>query len=292
MRILFALAHYFAPRPGATYGSEGADPARRAAAVAASIASLHQTFGAKQGLLDGQARVAHVANDIVPGEVSVIVCTARGFHLVAQLEKAVGGLFEHRPCDRDPKFLGLECRAALRDGIGQYDWFGYLEDDLLLADPLFFHKLAWFRQVAGADAVLQPNRSEVAVGQPVHKAYVDGNMADASQSPRFQNIADRPVVEAEAFGQRYVFKRVNNPHSGTFFLDAGQMAHFAKQPDFQAEESGFAGPVESCATLGIMRHFRVYKPARQNAGFLEVRHLSNRYLGARLKLRDGNPPRF
>ena len=291
MRILFALAHYYAPKSGAFYGSEGADPARRAAAVGASIASLHQTFDGKQGLLDGQARVAHAANDIVPTEVTVVACSTRGFHLVQHL-KGIAHLFTHRQCDRDPKFLGLECRAALAEGIGRYDWFCYLEDDLMLTDPLFFHKLAWFRQVAGADAVLQPNRCEVAIGQPVHKAYIDGNMADATQSPRFQNIADRPVVEAEAFGQRYVFKRVNNPHSGTFFLDAKQMERFAQQPDFQAEESGFAGPIESCATLGIMRHFRVYKPARVNAGFLEVRHLNNRYLGARLRLQEGNPPRY
>lgn len=291
MRILFALAHYYAPKTGAFYGSESPDSARRVAAVATCIASLHQTFGAKQGLLDGQARVAHRAGDQLAAEIAVVACTTGDFHLVPQLA-GLSGLFTHRPCARDPKFLGLECRAALADGLGNFDWFCYLEDDLMLADPLFFHKTAWFRGVAGRDAVLQANRCEVALGQPLHKLYIDGNMADATQSPRFQNVADRPVVEAEAFGARYVFKRVNNPHAGAFFLDAGQMEHFARQPDFLAEESGFAGPVESCATLGIMRHFRVYKPARQNAGFLEVRHLNNRYLGARLRFAPGTPLRF
>ena len=291
MRILFALAHYYAPRAGAFYGSESPDSTQRAAAVATCIASLHQTFDAKQGLLDGQARVAHRANDLQPAEVAVVACTTGDFHLVPQL-KGLSGLFTQRSCTRDPKFLGLECRAALRDGLGSFDWFCYLEDDLMLADPLFFHKLAWFRGIAGWDAVLQANRCEVALGQPLHKVYIDGNMADATQSPRFQNIADRPMVEAEAFGMRYVFKRVNNPHSGTFFLDARQMEHFVRQPDFLAEESGFAGPVESCATLGIMRHFRVYKPARENAGFLEVRHLNNRYLGARIRFMPGASLRF
>lgn len=291
MKLLFALAHYFQPKPGAFYGSEGADPARRAAAVATTIVSLHQTFGSRQGLLDGQARVAHPANDLEPAEVHVVACTAGDAHLVPQL-KGIESLFTHRPCSRDPKFLGLECRAALGEGIGRYDWFCYLEDDLAITDPLFFEKLKWFRDVAGDDAVLQPNRFEVALNQPLDKVYIDGNMADATQSPKFQAIADRPVVEGEAFGRRYVFKRVNNPHSGTFFLDARQMAQFAQQPDFLLEESGFAGPVESCATLGIMRHFRVYKPARVNAGFLEVRHLNNRYLGARMRFKAGSPLRF
>lgn len=291
MKLLFTLAHYYQPKPGAFYGSEGADPARRAAAVATTIVSLHQTFDYRQGLLDGQARVAHPSNDREPIEVSVVACTAGDAHLVPQLQ-GIKHLFTHRPCNRDPKFLGLECRAALGEGVGKYDWFCYLEDDLMLTDPLFFDKLSWFRRIAGDDAVLQPNRYEVAVNQPLHKLYIDGNMADASQSPKFQDITDRPQVEGEAFGQKYVFKRINNPHSGTFFLDARQMALFVQKPDFQVEESGFAGPVESCATLGIMRHFRVYKPARVNAGFLEVRHLNNRYLGARMKLKPGEPVRF
>lgn len=291
MKALFAVNHFYQPKANAFYGSEAPDPARRVAAVTTCIASLHQAFDGKQGLLDGQARVAHPANDAQPVEVSVVVCTTGAFHLLPQL-KGIAHLFTHRSCERQPKYLGLECRAALRDGIGKFDWFCYLEDDLMLTDPLFFHKLAWFRGVAGPDAVLQPNRYEVAVGQPLHKVYIDGNMADASQSPRFQDISDRPVVEGEALGQRYVFKRVNNPHSGTFFVDAGQMERFARQSDFLAEENGFAGPLESCATLGIMRHFRVYKPARVNAGFLEVRHLNNRYLGARLKFKGGTPLKF
>jgi hypothetical protein len=61
------------------------------------------------------------------------------------------------------------------------------------------------------------------------------------------------------------------------------MAHWAKQPGFLAREPNFVGPLESAATFGVMRHFRVYKPAPDNAGFLEVRHLDNRYLGARPK---------
>jgi len=38
-------------------------------------------------------------------------------------------------------------------------------------------------------------------------------------------------------------------------------------------------PMLIAATLGIMQHFRAYKPARENAAFLEVEHLDRRYLG-------------
>lgn len=70
------------------------------------------------------------------------------------------------------------------------------------------------------------------------------------------------------------------------------MSHWAAQPDFMVPDSGFAGHLESSATLGIMRHFRVYQPGRENAGFLEVAHLSNRYLGKRLKFSGKDPLRF
>ncbi|MNC93925.1 hypothetical protein D3C83_106610 [compost metagenome] len=61
------------------------------------------------------------------------------------------------------------------------------------------------------------------------------------------------------------------------------MQSWAQRPEFLNRDTSFAGPLESAATLGIMRFFRAYKPARENAGFLEVRHMDNRYLGVRIK---------
>jgi hypothetical protein len=61
------------------------------------------------------------------------------------------------------------------------------------------------------------------------------------------------------------------------------MARWAAQPDFLQRERAFVGPLESAATLGIARHFRVYKPERTNASFLELRHIHNRYLDALLE---------
>ena len=54
--------------------------------------------------------------------------------------------------------------------------------------------------------------------------------------------------------------------------------------------SAFGGPLESAATLGVIRHFRAYKPARENAGFLEIEHLDPRYLGRRFPVCAGDPP--
>jgi hypothetical protein len=277
MRILFTIPHYYNASGGGAYGSLKADPKPRRGALATAVMGLHCTFGERQGLM---------AQPVVPGNafqaaaIEVVICTTGSHHLVAGLGLPPE-LFRHQSTQAKPPFLGFECHAALKAGLGSYDYYCYLEDDLLLTDPLFFRKLEWFNGLAGDDAVLQPNRFEIAVGQAWHKLYIDGNLARPEISERLQDVTDRTVITGEALGAEVRFQRVNNPHSGCFFLNARQMARWAAQPDFLERESTFAGPLESAATLGVMRHFRVYKPARENAGFLEVRHLDNRYLGAR-----------
>lgn len=283
MRALFTIPHYYDPQGNRFYGSLGTDARRRSAAVAATILGLYQTFDRRQGLLDGPARCVHPTNTREPIEVSVVVCTTRGMHLLERL-KGFDGLFVHRETSAEPPYLGFECHAVLREALGRFDWYCFLEDDLLVTDPLFFAKLAWFNRLAGDEALLAPNRYEVAPGQPLHKLYIDGNMADPTISPRFQDANDRPAIEAEALGMKLRFQRVNNPHSGAFFLNARQMAHWASRPYFLDRDAGFADPMASAATLGVMRTFRLYKPARKNADFLEIRHLSNRYLGARIRI--------
>ena len=62
------------------------------------------------------------------------------------------------------------------------------------------------------------------------------------------------------------------------------MESWASKPYFLDRDISFAGPLESAATLGIMKTFRVYKPAPASAGFFEIRHANARYLGNWLKL--------
>jgi hypothetical protein len=279
MRILFTFAHFYNAQGGGAYGSLKADPRPRMAALASAIFALHSTFGRRQGLL---LKPVAASNTTHCADIDVVVCTTGPNHLLNQL-RLPAGLYRHHATQASPMFLGFECHAVLRDNLGKFDYYCFLEDDILINDPLFFDKLRWFNTLFGDGAVLQPNRFEVAVGQQVHKLYVDGDLRDRSISERLQDVTDCPVLEAEAFGKKLVFRRVNNPHSGCFFLNARQMQHWVEQPEFLNRDPSFAGPLESAATLGIMHFFRAYKPARENAGFLEVRHLDNRYLGARGK---------
>ncbi len=287
MRILFAIPHYFAHAAAGNYGAERSLPEARAAATRLCLASLRQTFSGAQALLDGRRQGFHPANPALSATMTIALCTTGDSHLVADL---AGCGFDHVRTKAQPRFLGFECHKVMRGGLGRYDYFAYLEDDLRIADALFFAKLAWFNTRCGEAAVLQPNRFELADDPAPYKLYIDGNMHDRGISPRFQRIDEGRRIVASVFGQWIAFERVDNPHSGCFFLSAAQLARWASEPDFAVPSAAFGGPLESAATLGIMRHFRAYKPARENAAFLEVEHLDRRYLGRHFNPVAGDPP--
>ena len=75
-----------------------------------------------------------------------------------------------------------------------------------------------------------------------------------------------------------MIERTSNPHSGCFFLNAAQMIAWANRGDFLDRATGFIGPLESAATLGIMRAFRVYKAAEDNAAFFEIEHFGTGFI--------------
>jgi hypothetical protein len=280
MRILLTIPHYFEPVPSsksrAVHGSSRARPDARRAALTQSVLALHQLFGNAQYVMQLAAKRTRPANEVLRAEVHIVICTTGGRHLLETLP-VDGALYHHHPTQAELMKLGYECQAVLRDRWGNYDYYCYLEDDLILHDPWLFAKAAWFSSQAGTDAILLPNRFERGPGPLVHKAYVDGDLA-ARVTEKFQDIRQVPEFRGTALGVPLVFKRPLNPHSGCYFLTAEQLAHWMRQPHFLDRSNAFIGPLESAATLGIMRTFRIYKPARENASFLEIEHHGTAFL--------------
>ncbi len=275
MRILFTIPHYFRPSRQGFHGSER-EASERVDSLTRCLSSLHQHFGEKtQGLLNGPRQSVLPANEALWNELEVVVCTTGSDHLLADLP--AGLCRRYAATTVSPRLLGYSCHEVLRDGLDRFDFFCYLEDDVLLADPLFFHKLMWFSSIADADALLQPNRFELTLQPRLHKVYVDGDLIDTTLSARFQDVTEDPQITASLMGTELIFRRIGNPHAGCFFLNAAQMARWAAAPYFLDRSNAFWGPLESAATLGIMRTFKVYKPAPETAGFLEVEHLDPRY---------------
>ena len=278
MRVLITIPHYFqsARQTGqsrARHASQSGDAESRVQALTSSILSLHQLFGAEQSILQIAERLTKPANQPSRAEVHIVLCTVADEHLLKQLP-VDRSLYHHYVSDLEPMMLGFQCHSVLRDRWGNYDYYGYgyLEDDLTLHDPWLFAKLAWFNHWVGQDKVLQPNRFERRSVPRDQKVYIDGDLVSGATS-RFQNVQDKPQLGSQVMGVPVVFRRTLNPHSGCFFLNAHQLQHWINQPHFLDRDTSFVGPLESAATLGVMRTFKIYKPVPENANFLEIEHL-------------------
>ena len=277
MRTLIVIPHaYLGSTPGAKrYGSERTDADARAAILLRCVSALHQTFGPRQRLIG--PREDPRCNGAIESEIEVLLCTAGNQHLRHAVPPH---LVHHHPTTLHPRLLGFACHAILRSNARAFDWFGYLEDDCEITDPLFFSKLAWFNKRFKPGALLQPNRFELSTGPVVQKLYMDGRLTQ--ENAAWPRLDGRNHLVAKGLGQSWRFRRVSNPHSGCFFADAAQMARLAADPAFGQYSEVFHGPLESAASLPIMRNFAVYKPALENAAFLELRHLDQQVLDRRL----------
>jgi hypothetical protein len=271
-RLLFVIPHCFNPGAGTGTRSSTSAPKTRSSALARSVATLHQAFGVHQYSIDvSQSDVtAQPVSDPMRGSVDVVICTTRGLHLL-QDPLLPGDAYTHSERDVEPELLGFECRTVLADAFGEYDYYCFLEDDVMVSDPLFFVKLGWFNDCTGTMALLQPNSFERSLENGGCRV-VHGALPVSWSSP-FQDVTTRPTLSLSALGRSFVFRRPTNPHAQSYFLDGDQLARWMGHPSFLDRSTSFIGPLESAATLGIMQTFEVYKPARENASFLEVEHL-------------------
>ncbi|KPQ40147.1 MAG: hypothetical protein HLUCCO16_04060 [Phormidium sp. OSCR] len=284
MRVLLTIPHYFNPQGSGKHGSLQRNPQPRIEALVRCLRSLYETFatvGRYYAHDRSHSRLEpQPANTRTQVDLDVVLCTTGNFHLLEKLPLP-SNLFRQESFSlENPKYLGLGCHLTLKRQLGSYDYYGYLEDDLILQDAYFFQKLNWFNQQMGDQSVLQPNRFEVAQqGQPA-KVYVDPDLE--SISPTFadcpHNFSDNQVLSAQFMGESLRFNRAKDPHSGCFFLNARQMEFWSQQPCFMNYSRQFISGLESCATLGLMETFRVYKPAFENANFLEIQHCGDTLL--------------
>lgn len=273
MKIIIAIAHFFNPQGEGDYGSLNSGARSRMEALSQQIASLHQLFGKFQCTTDYGNQTTWPANSCESRQIQIVICTTQDYHVLDRVSLP-GHLWTHSRTEVEPMLLGFECQKILRDRLGHYDYYCFLEDDLILHDPNFFTKLNWFNQQVGDRPLLQPNRYEISINRQIQKTYIDPELAP-KLTASFQNIHERSELTGTVMGNPVKFRRTGNPHAGCYFLNAQQMAYWVQQPYFGDRDTSFIGPLESAATLGIMRTFQIYKPAPKNANFLEIQHFGS-----------------
>jgi hypothetical protein len=276
MRALVAIPHYFRPR-GDDARHDSLRPAarrERARGLATAILRLHELFGADHLAARHQLGAATPATNPERMRLDIVVCVQEGAHLLDELP-CPGALYHRQLASGDPELLGFAAHRVLAAQRGRYDWYAYLEDDIVVEDPLFFRKLAFFNAAFPTrlepPPLLQPSRYDSpADGDPTRLLGAERLYPDLEASPA--PLRPGPTVRLELLGRHFTLEPCRHPHAGCFFLDAAQMERLAASPAFLDLGRHWVTWLDTAASLAIAHAFTIYKPAADSLSFLEVRH--------------------
>jgi hypothetical protein len=272
MRILLAILHYWDPQGDGQHQSLRPNPAPRIAALQDQLLALRR-LGLRRSYLHMGDRAAYPADEALRHQIDVRIITDGEHHVLDQLDAQYQGLFEHVVTTPETgRMLGFEVQRYLASQLeNDYDQYAYFEDDLVIQDPFFFHKFDWFEALMGPEVVLLPQRVELARSPSrVDRFYIDGPLADADWESL--NLRRGPVLVIPYLNQKMAFETPRNPHAGCFVLSAAQLHFWNQQPWWLDRDCSFISPLESAATLGLIKTFRLYKPCLSHAAWLEVQH--------------------
>ena len=283
MRLLIAVVHYYKSGDG-RHGSLAADPTPRIDALRRLIFQLHRLFGQPVGLLNHRQRRVDGLND-GGGPVDLRVCVTGDYHVLDQLIDCEG-LYRQENCHpEDPRLLGfeahrvlLEASAAAETAGDPFDYIAFLEDDILLTDADFFLKLRCFNRAFGDQYLLMPNRIDTMEHQgQLRRFYIDGDYNTAA-SEAYRRSSGQ-LLSFHHLGEIVRFEQPSNLHSGCFFLNREQARIYASSGNAGAIDTSFHGPLESAATLGMLKTFQLMKPSPENGRFLTVEHGGRNFMG-------------
>lgn len=277
-RVSVWIAHTFQPgASNAPYGSQRASQrARRSLALARCIGALvamprqrcepvlSPAAGGWQQAVGAEAAAVPLRDSL---SLEIHLCVLGEAWLPEAVESYANAVQVHQLEGVEPRHLPAATRDQLLQDPTPCDLSVYLEDDLVLQDPLSLDKWLWFAQITQHRAVLMPHRFEPVPGRG--RAYVDGAI-----SPGYlQSLAwpqGQPFEASFWPGCPVAFHPASNPHAGVFALSGPQRQLLRQCMPLPLD--GFVGPLETAATATVAAHWPVFKPAWPQRQFLQVEH--------------------
>lgn len=284
LRIRVAIPHFFQEEESDGYGSSRrGNRLSRSLALARCLGGLLSLNRSPRDLILNLAEqhLEYAPRSVLPGlpgvlvDLHLFVCGEYWIHEVVELYS--NRLQLHRLDLKDPRQLPLESVRQLLDMPTPADLSLYMEDDLVIQDPRYADKLAWFYKRTQNKVVLMPHRREPSLSNAPQRLYVDGPIKEESQKVA-KWASDEKIVANGRFwnGQEVCFVEASNPHSGSFCVSASQLKQLRISP---WPPEAFVGPLETAATGTIISHFPVLKPSWACREFLELEHGNPSFLG-------------
>lgn len=105
-------------------------------------------------------------------ELRIVISTVSDRHITEYLpDYQIRAIRVQEEIDCDPMFVEFKIQDKLMDNVDKFDWFLFLEDDIVIHDSYYLEKLDKFQNNCGYDhAVLMPHRYEFLEGK---KSYID-----------------------------------------------------------------------------------------------------------------------
>lgn len=279
-RALIAIPHFF--RGGlasSTHNDSGLEVSRQARARALSemIVKLHENFGPNRLVALHPQRQCVDRPNPFSMELDIVLVTMEGDnHLIGDLQCNPRMYRWVTGAGSDPMRLGFVAHQVIGREVGAYDWYGYAEDDLIVDDPLFFAKLAYFnrllRERGIARPLVQPNRFETVTDCETLRPVIDGRRVYPDFQMQTEPLFDGPTVEFDSLGGKCRLAPAHNPHAGCFFLDALQVREFVASEHFNNQGVRWVTWLDTAASLAIWKAFDIYKLDLDSAMTFEVRH--------------------
>ena len=276
MRVQVCIPHYFREHTDPAQNPNGYGSLRSGARLARSIALSRCISGLLNLQTNQKTLILNHHNKRIDSEekltnnceIEINVCTD-GINFLGDVLELYKTKINHIPIKlENSRELPLHTRDLLIGSSNKFDIYTYMEDDIIIHDPLFFEKQSWFLQKTNGLFILMPHRYERIDQGKCEVLLVDGKLM-----PDLINVFQETTENvANGMFQGKVsasFDMASNPHSGTFTVNQSQKIHLQNQ---QLPTDGFIGPLETAATLTTMKFFKILKPSYINWKFLCVEH--------------------
>lgn len=276
MRVLVAVVHYFKAEEKPRHSSTDANrQAERAAAVRNVIDAWRGHVGPSSMMNVHPHRYERVRGPAA--ELDIAIITSGDDHLLDAEHANTSRLRVVRATVDNPRMLGFAAHKLFADNRHNYDLFVFSEDDLRPTDGSLIKKVVAFNDAFGDKRVLLPNRYEWNLKGPAYKTFIDGDLRPDVIAKYEQSLPDELFLRQMIGSQSIVYRRATNPHSGFFAITSQQLAYWMAQPHFLDLDCSFVSPLESSASLGVMKTFSVFKSWGADMGWLEIEHLDHRF---------------
>jgi hypothetical protein len=206
-----------------------------------------------------------------PIEITLTICTD-GTHALDEVLDEFRDFIEIKTfCLDDPRQLPIATRDWLLKGnavSADADLYAYIEDDIVINDLEFFDKQLWFLSRMRDAHCLMPHRYELVFRRKVGRLLIDGplrpGLVEKFTEPQ------RDAAQGSYRGHtRINFDITENPHSGLFVITNKQRRFLSSQ---ELPVDGFISPLETAATLTVLKYFKIWKPSLNDHNFLTVEH--------------------